>query len=96
MVLRPFIDGWGLSVDILSPMVPPGIKELLTNVEKETVSLWISSLEVGGGGVWRTEAKEEGKSPSPEIKKGSPGTSADTGLTESFYASSERDLELNI
>ena len=37
-----------------------------------------------------------GKSPSSEIKKGSPGTSADTRLIESFYASSERDLELNI
>ena len=47
MVRRPFIDGWGLSVDILSPMLPPGIKELL----KETVSFWNSNVEVEGIGV---------------------------------------------
>lgn len=51
MVQRPFIDGWGLSVDIFSPMLPLGIKELLTNVEKETISLRISNLEVEGAGV---------------------------------------------
>lgn len=31
----------GLSVDILSPMPPLGIKELLTNVEQEAISSWI-------------------------------------------------------
>lgn len=38
----------GLSVDILSPMPPLGIKELLTNVEEEAISSWISHLEVEG------------------------------------------------
>ena len=40
----------GLSVDILSPMLPLGIKELLTNVEEKAISLWISNLEVEGCG----------------------------------------------
>lgn len=57
----------GLHTDILSPLLPPSIKELLTNGEKEAVLLWICNSSVGCG-----ERKQRGTGKSPHLLDGLP------------------------